>query len=144
MGEWSDLIAYLEENVDGLKAQALLFSLDSITKKIVERKYQMVKKRLVVTTALTAGDHSLLKCRSLIMPNFNIIPFVATKIGTYEPLLLVGSSLNLMLPLVESVISSVTTAGVTKRFLDDMLQDIKHDAVLIYEHIMKTNADHRM
>ena len=55
LGEWSDHMAYLEENVDGLKAQALLFSLDSITKKIVERKYQMVKKRLVVTTALTAG-----------------------------------------------------------------------------------------
>jgi hypothetical protein len=39
---------YVEENIDGFKAQALLFSLDCITKKIVERKYKMLKKRLVV------------------------------------------------------------------------------------------------
>ena len=39
LGEWSDLMAYVEDNIDGFKAQPLLFSLDSITKEIVERKY---------------------------------------------------------------------------------------------------------
>ena len=40
----SDLLRYVEENIDGFQAQALLFSLDSITKEIVERKYKMLKK----------------------------------------------------------------------------------------------------
>ena len=51
----SDLMTYVEENIAGLKAQALLFSLDCITMKIMERKYKMLKKRLVVATALAAG-----------------------------------------------------------------------------------------
>ena len=55
LGEMSDLLRYVEENIDGLKAQALLFSLDSITKEIVERKYKMLKKRLVIATVLAAG-----------------------------------------------------------------------------------------
>ena len=32
----------------------------------------------------------------------------------------------------------------TYKFLDDILQDIKDDAALLHEHVMKTNADHRM
>jgi hypothetical protein len=55
LGEMSDLLRYVEENIDGFKAQALLFSLDSITKEIVERKYKMLKKRLVIATVLAAG-----------------------------------------------------------------------------------------
>jgi hypothetical protein len=50
-----DLVTYSEENIDGFQAQTLLFSLDCITKKIVERKYKMLKKRLVPATALAAG-----------------------------------------------------------------------------------------
>ena len=73
-----------------------------------------------------------------------MIRFVDTLIGTYTALLLSQSLLDLILPLVGSVISSLTVARVTHIFLDDMLQDIKHDAVLIYEHIIKTNADHIM
>lgn len=51
----SDLMTYVEESIDGFKAQALLFSLDCITKTIVEIKYKMLQKRLVVATALAAG-----------------------------------------------------------------------------------------
>jgi hypothetical protein len=46
---------YVEESIDRFKAQALLFSLNWITKKIVERKYKMLKERLVATTALAAS-----------------------------------------------------------------------------------------
>jgi uncharacterized protein (DUF697 family) len=177
---------YVEENIGGLKAQALLFSLAPITKEIVERKYKMLKKRLVFATALAAGiaafpipgvdvaintvllahevfhyisvfginrkrvdslrnfDHSLLKCRSLLEPNLDMAVFVATKIGTYSTLLFVQSVFDLILPLIGSVISSATAAKLTYLFLDNMLQNIYHDAVLIYDHVMKTNADHRM
>ena len=182
----SDLLRYVEKKIDGLKAQALLFSLDSITKEIVERKYKMLKKRLVIATVLAAGvaaipvpgvdvaintallvhevchymsvfginrkrvyslrnfDHSLLKCRSLIEPSVDMAVFVVTKIGIYATLSFVQSFSDLILPLIGSVISSATAARLTYRFLCDVLQDIYHDAVLIYEHIMKTNADHRM
>ena len=89
-------------------------------------------------------DHSLLKCRSLLEPNLDMTVFVVTKIGTYAKLLFVQSFFDLILPLIGSVISSATAARVTYRFLDDMLQDIYHDTVLIYDHVMKTNADNRM
>ena len=179
-------MTYVEDNIGGLKAEALLCSLDCITKEIVERKYKMLKKRLFVATALAAGvaaipvlgvnaavntvllvhevrhymsvfgverervnslkdfDHSLLKCTYLLKPNINMVLVVVTKIGAFTALLLASSVLDLILPLVGSVISSVTTATITYRFLESTLQDIKYDALLIYEHIVNTNADHRM
>ena len=185
-GEMSDLMRYVEENIDGFKAEALLFSLDSITKEIVERKYKMLKKRLVAATAHATGiaaipvpgvdvaiittllvhevhhymsvfgvnrqrvyslkdfDHAILKCRSLLEPNFNMVLFVSAKLGTYAALMYAASFLDLLLPLIGYTISSAIAARVTYRFLDDMLHDINHDAVLIYEHVVKTNADHRM
>ena len=176
-------MTYVEDNIGGLKAQALLFSLDCITKKIVERKYKMLKKRLFVATALAAGvaaipvlgvnaavntvllvhevrhymsvfgvdrervnsfkdfDHSLLKCTYLLKPNMNML---VAKIGTFTAWLLASSVLDVILTLVGSIISSVTTATVTYRFLESTLQDIKYDALLIYEHIVNNNAGHRM
>jgi uncharacterized protein (DUF697 family) len=59
-------------------------------------------------------------------------------------MVLARSFLDLIVPMVGSVISSATTAGVTYKFLDDILQDIKDDAVLLHQHVMKINADHRM
>ena len=186
LGEMSDLLRYVEENIGGFKAQALLFSLDSITKEIVERKYKMLKKRLVTATVLADGvaaipvpgvdvaintallvhevcyymsvfginrkrvyslrnfDYSLLKCRSLLEPNLDMAVFVVTKIETYATLVFVQSFFDLILSLIGSVLSSATAARLTYRFLCDVLQDIYHDAVVIYEHIMKTNEDHRM
>jgi uncharacterized protein (DUF697 family)/GTPase Era involved in 16S rRNA processing len=186
LGEWSDLVTYVEDNIGGIKAQALLFSLDCITKKIVERKYKMLKKRLIAATAFAATvaaiplpgldvvvntallveevrhymsvfgverervnslkdfDHSLLKCTYLLKPNINMVLVVVTKIGAFTALLLASSVLDLILPLVGSVISSVTTATMTYMFLESTLHDIKYDALLIYEHIVNTNADHRM
>jgi len=73
-----------------------------------------------------------------------MVLFVVTKLGTFTALLLATSFLDPILPLFGSVVSSATAAVVTYRFLDKILQDIKDDAVLIYEHVMKTNADHRM
>lgn len=185
LGEWSNLMAYVEENIDGIKAQALLSSLACITKNMVERKYKMLKKRLVKVTAgagiiaaipvpfldvgvniavlanevrhymsvfginrenvysLNDFDHSLLRCATLLRPNLNMIVFVGVKFATYSGLLLATSVIDLIIPLIGSVISSVTTAAMTYNFLNNMLQDIKHDAGLIYEHISKTNADHR-
>ena len=81
--------------------------------------------------SLNDVDHSLLKCTYLLKPNINMVRVVVTKI-------------ELILPLVGSVIISVTTAKMTYMFLESTLHDIKYDALLIYEHIVNTNADHRM
>lgn len=173
---------YVEEHIDGLKAQVLLFSIGCITKEILERKHEILKKRLVVATALGAGvaalsvpgldvainaallvqevchymsvfginrkrvdslrdfDHSLLRCRSLLKQNVDMTCFVVAQIGTYATLLLVQSVVDLILPLIGSIISSATAARVTYQFLGDMLQVIEHDAMLIYEHIMNNNV----
>ena len=85
-------------------------------------------------------DHSLLKCRYLLESNFNMILLIVTKLRTFLALALAESVLDFIVPIVGYVISSVTSAGMTYTFIDDMLQDIK-DAVLLHEHIMKTNAN---
>ena len=48
----SDLMTYVEENIAGLKVQALLVSYHQEN---CGKKIQMLKKRLVVATALAAG-----------------------------------------------------------------------------------------
>ena len=50
LGEWSDLMGYVENNTSGFKTQTLHFSLESIIKKMLERKYKILKKRLVIAT----------------------------------------------------------------------------------------------
>ena len=52
--------------------------------------------------------------------------------------------LSWIIPMDGSILSSAITDVVTYKFRHNMLQDIKDDAVLLHEHIMKTNADHRM
>ena len=186
LGEWSKLIEYVEANISGWKAQALLFALGAMTKDVLERKHEMLKKRLVLTCAIAAGaaalplpgadiavntvlmaretshymhvfgidkekvealqnfDHSLLKCGSMWKPNFDISSFVIMQLGKYGTLMAAESVLEMFLPFVGSIISSVTAAAVTYKYLDRTLQDAKDDAMLIYEHIMKTKADERM
>ena len=186
LGEMSELLSYVIEHIGGIKGQVLLYSFGSITKEIVVRKNKMLKKRLVLATAIATGiasfpvagafvsyntglleyevrhymsvfginakrvysltnfDHSLLNCRTLLEANLDMKDFVATKIGTYAQLVIAQSVIDLIFPLFGSGISAATVGVVTYRFLDDMLQDIYHDAVVIYDHILKTNGDHRM
>jgi hypothetical protein len=186
LGEMSDLIRYIEETMDGFKAQVLLFSIHPMTRNIVERKHKMLKARLVKVTALAASiaatpvpgvdvvanfallakevghymhvfevqqefvnslkdfDQSLLKCRSLLTPTFKMIPFIIVKLGTYATVLIAQSWLDLILPFFGSVISAATASWGTYTFLDDMLQDLKHDAMLIHgHHVMEASVDHR-
>ena len=89
-------------------------------------------------------DQSLLKCRSLLTPTFKMISFIIFKLGTYATVLIAQSWLDLILPFVGSVISAATASWATYTFLDDMLQDLKHDAMLIHgHHVMEASADHR-
>jgi len=89
-------------------------------------------------------DQSLLKCRSLLTPTFKMIPFIIAKLGTYTYLFMSQSLLNLIIPFFGSVASAATAAWATYTFLDDMLQDLKHDAMLIHgQHVMEDSADHR-
>ena len=94
--------------------------------------------------ALKDFDHSLLKCRYLLKSSFIMILFVGTKIGIYAAMMYAQSFLDCIVSISGSVISSAATAAVTYIFLDNMLQDIKDDAVLLHEHVMNINADHRM
>ena len=184
LGEWSDLMLYITENIDKIKVQTLLFTLDISTKAILEIKYGMLKKRLTPVTVLATSiavvpipgvgnainyvvlekevshyvhvfgvdqervntltdfDYSSLKCKSLFKPNLDVERFVRSQMETYVPGGFPNPFLSLLLPIVGSVISSVKTARVTHRFLESALQDIKDDAVLIYGHINKSNAEY--
>jgi GTP-binding protein EngB required for normal cell division len=186
LGEMADLLRYIEETMDGFKAQLLLFSMHPMTRNMVERKHKMLKARLVKVTALAASiaatplpavdvaanivllskevghymhvfevqpefvnslkgfDQSLLKSRSMLIPTFKMIPFIIFKLGTYVTVLIAQSWLDLILPLVGSIVSAATASWVTYTFLDDMLEDLKHDAMLIHgHHVMEASADHR-
>jgi hypothetical protein len=96
-----------------------------------------------VYNTLKDFDNSLLKCRSLLKPNFDLRFYLGTLIRI-DSVFWGKYLINLILPTVGSVISSVATVTVVYRFLDGMLQNLKDDAVLIYGHINKTNADHRI
>ena len=179
-------MTYVEEHIEEVKVQVLLFSLDATTKTMLERKHKLLQKRLILVTAFAAGvaaipveyidiavnvallvhevhhymhvfgfkqervyslkdfDNSLLKCRALLEPNFDMIHFITAKLGTCERLLLTKYLPLWNFPFHTNFLHSAATAARTYTFLDDMLQDIKHDAVLLQEHINKTNADHRM
>jgi hypothetical protein len=92
--------------------------------------------------SLKGFDQSLLKCRSMLTPAFKMIPFIIFKLGTYATVSIAQSWLDLILPLVGSVVSAATASWVTYTFLDDMLQDLKHDAMLIHgHHVMEASAD---
>jgi GTP-binding protein EngB required for normal cell division len=186
LGEMSDLIRYIEETMDGFKAQVLVVSIHPMTKNIVERKHKLLKARLVKVTALAAGiaasplpgvdaaanfallakeldhylhvfeiqpefvnslkdfDRSLLKCKSLTTQTFKMIPFIISKLGYYATVAVTQSWLEIMLPLVGSIVSAATASWATYTFLDDMLQDLKHDAMLIHgHHVMEASAAHR-
>ena len=89
-------------------------------------------------------DQSLLKCRSLFTTTFKMIRFIMLKLGTYATLLISQSCLDLILPVVGSVVPASTAAWVTCTFLNDMLQDLKHDAMLIHgHHVMEAITAHR-
>jgi hypothetical protein len=180
LGEILDLMTYVEENIDDVKAQALLFSIGCISKEFVERKYKMLLKRLIAATALSAGvasipvegvtginnavlayevrhymhvfefkreivnslkgfEQSSLKCKELFGTNFDMMKFIIRERVVYYG---VAPSLQDRLPFLDSykyIIHSAYAALVTFNFLHSMLQDLKHDAVLIREHIMKTS-----
>lgn len=178
-GKMADLLRYVEDNIGGLKAQALLFSLESVTKEIVEIKYKLFKARMSNIILFASGmaglavanntswlenevhlylrlfginqagvnslrkfNPSELKCRSLLEPSFNMETFVATRMGRYSSPLTTPIIDNFILSFVGSLLSAGVTAAFAYRFLNDVLQDIKHDAVLIYEHVLKPRTYH--
>jgi hypothetical protein len=81
-------------------------------------------------------DHSLLKCSALLEANAcnNMLPFITSKVNTLGRLIISKYLLKLIIPFFGSAISAANDAWTIYTFLDDMLQDIKHDAMLIHEH----------
>ena len=62
---------------------------------------------------------------------------VATRMGRSSSPLTTPIIDNFILSFVGSVLSAGVTAAFAYQFLNGVLQDIKHDAVLIYEHVLK-------
>lgn len=179
LGQMSDLLGYIEDNIGMLKTQAVLSSLESVTKEIVENKYKMLKKSLLSVTFLASGvfgedadsntsrlesevhhymhefgfnragvdslihfNQSLLRCRSLLEPNLNMETFVAEGMASYPTPVKVPSVNDFFLSFTGHMINSGVIGMAIYLFLDNLLDNINHDAVLIYEYVLKTNAYH--
>ena len=171
-----NLLKFVEDNIGGLKAQGLLFALESVTKNILERNYKMFKGRLTNITILSSGilgrnvantpwvtnelhhyinvfkisradvnslrdfNQSLLKCKYLLEPSFNVETFVTTHMERAATQLIDPPDNNFIFAAIGSAISSSFTGMVAYKFLHDILEDINHDAMVIYEQALKINA----
>ena len=177
--EMSILLGHIEDNIGCLKTQAVLFSLESVTKEIVEGKYKMLKKRILSVTILASGvfgeddvsntswveievqgymhefgfnragvdslinfSQSFLKCRSLLEPNLNMKTFVANGLASYPTPVNVPSVNDFVRSFTEHLMHSGVNGMAIYIFLNTLLDDIKHDAVLIYEYVLQTNSYH--
>lgn len=55
LGDMDALVNHMEANLSSLKFEVIMYSLESITNKTIEKKYKVLKKRIRWITAITAG-----------------------------------------------------------------------------------------
>ncbi|XP_052086703.1 T-cell-specific guanine nucleotide triphosphate-binding protein 2-like [Mytilus californianus] len=90
-------------------------------------------------------DYSQLKCKGLLFkkPTLQDITFIVrqqyTKFLATFALVALESVFDVLVPIVGSVISSATTAGIVHKFLNNYLDDLRHDAIIVYNHVTPKN-----
>lgn len=94
--------------------------------------------------ALESFDMSQLKCNELLFPKLEFSVFVVNKLGVYIGVMVAENFLDLLLPFVGSLISGVTSAAITFKFLKNILDDLRHDAFIVYRHILQKQASTRL
>lgn len=94
--------------------------------------------------ALESFDRSQLKCNELLFPTIEFSVFVVNKLGVYIGVMVAENFLDLLLPFVGSVISGVTSAAITYKFLKNILEDLRHDAFIVYRHIVQKQSSIRL
>lgn len=88
-------------------------------------------------------DHSLLKRRDFLSKSITsgvLINIIKQDLGNLAAMAVVvtaSSFLDIFLPIVGSVISSVATAATVNRFLCGVLDDLRQDALTVYIHIQQ-------
>lgn len=86
-------------------------------------------------------DYDQLKCKGILSNKLglkeitSIIGQQLGKVIATVTLVTIQSVLDVFLPIVGSVISSATTAGLVYKFLNGYLDDLRDDAILVYDHI---------
>lgn len=93
---------------------------------------------------LTTFDRSVLKCNNILLPGANMAAFVVGKLGLFATIMVAENILDLFVPVCGSIISGATSAAITYKFLHDILKDIRHDAIMVYDHIKEQNSDIRL
>jgi GTP-binding protein EngB required for normal cell division len=92
-----------------------------------------------IVNSLKGFEQSSLKCKELLGTHFDMMKFIIRERVVHYG---VAPSLQDRLPFLDSykcIIHSAYVALVTFNFLYSMLRDLKHDALLIHEHIVKTS-----
>lgn len=86
-------------------------------------------------------DYNQLKCKHLLSKKATLTDLTQIIRGQYikflatAALLALESVADVFLPIVGSVISSATTAGIVHKFLNKSLDDLRHDAIMVYNHV---------
>ncbi|CAC5387734.1 unnamed protein product [Mytilus coruscus] len=186
IGEMSELVSYVESNVDKFKCEAVMSSMAVFSEDIIHLKHKVLKRRIKLASVAAAAiaatpvpgvdfavnvtllveevnnyikcfslsaqkmeslenfDRSNLKCSKILVPKAKIATWVIFRLGIFATVMAAENVLDLLLPLVGSLISGVTTAAIAYKFLNGVLDDIRDDAIDVYRHIVKQQSNIRL
>lgn len=186
VGEMSELLSYVESNLDKFKCEAVMLSLEVLSEGVIDLKYKVLQRKIkmvsfasalisanpvpgvdvVVNIALLvlhlahyidsfglsqksmqelkSFDRSVLKCSKILLPGADMAAFVVAKLGFFATIMVAENILDIFVPVIGSIISGATSAAITYRFLDGILKDIRHDAIIVYNHIKEQKSDIRL
>lgn len=186
IGELSELITFVESNMDKFKSESMMESVVVFSHKIINLKYKTLKTRIKKISvasasiaaipvpgldvalniallveevmhyinvfglsskkmqALDSFDRRDLKCSRILIPSADMAAYVISRLGVYATIMVAESFLDLMVPFIGSLISGATSAFITYRFLNGILDDIRDDAIAVYDHIDKHQSNMRL
>lgn len=186
IGEISQLLTYVESNLNKFKCEAIMSSLAVVSEDIIHLKYKVLKKRMKLASvaaaaiaatpipgidvaanigllveeinhyidffglskkkmaALTSFERSSLKCNKILFPGADMAVFVISRLGFYATIMIAENVLDIFLPFVGSLISAATSGAITYTFLKSILKDIKGDAIVVHQHIVKQQSSIRL
>lgn len=89
-------------------------------------------------------DSKQLKCIDILIPGAAMAAFILSRIGFYATVMTIENVLDVIFPIVGSLISGATSAFVTYRFLNSFLDDIRDDAIAIHRHMVEQQSNIRL
>ncbi|VDI81456.1 Hypothetical predicted protein [Mytilus galloprovincialis] len=177
VGEFSQLLNHMENNISSLKFESILFSISAISKEVIEKKYQKLKSRvrtvsvgaaaisaepipiidlviniklliyelnhyidtfgitMDIIESLPAEVKERLNVWSILTKSGTaLVVFITQQIG--KAAAVVESLADFVFPIIGSLISAPTTYFIVRNFLSKHLDQMKEDAIIVYDNVL--------